>query len=173
MQFVSPADDRVRLVAFASTPIDLCDQLGITTVLFQSEAEYSYLGHCGYVDSFFCCDTHVRLTSLGHIPRGVSPFSSLSCRLPELMLSVAHIVISFAWMVLDQGAASGALFAETSEADVEALLKANLGAEDLLSPIDLVLLDHCYCTPIVGQLVSEEPAAAPETVLTLKQDHDS
>lgn len=76
-------------------------------------------------------------------------------------------------LVLDQGAASGALFAETSEADVEALLKANLGAEDLLSPIDLVLLDHCYCTPIVGQLVSEEPAAAPETVLTLKQDHDS
>lgn len=76
-------------------------------------------------------------------------------------------------LVLDQGAASGALFAETSEADVEALLKANLGAEDLLSPIDLVLLDHCYCTPIVGQLVSEEPAAAPETVLTLKQDHDT
>lgn len=76
-------------------------------------------------------------------------------------------------LVLDQGPASGALFAETSEADVEALLKANLGAEDLLSPIDLVLLDHCYCTPIVGQLVSEEPAAAPETVLTLKQEHDS
>lgn len=60
-------------------------------------------------------------------------------------------------LVLDQGPASGALFAETSEADVEALLKATLGAEDLLSPIDLVLLDHCYCTPLVGQLVSEPP----------------
>uniref|UniRef100_L7LWU4 Uncharacterized protein n=1 Tax=Rhipicephalus pulchellus TaxID=72859 RepID=L7LWU4_RHIPC len=77
-------------------------------------------------------------------------------------------------LVLDQGPASGALFAETSEADVEALLKATLGAEDLLSPIDLVLLDHCYCTPLVGQLVSEPTtthvAEAPPTV---KHEHGS
>lgn len=53
-------------------------------------------------------------------------------------------------LVLDQNPASGSLFAGTSEADVEALLKATLGAEDFLSPIDLVLLDHCYCTPPHG-----------------------
>ncbi|KAL1420596.1 hypothetical protein MTO96_023993 [Rhipicephalus appendiculatus] len=76
-------------------------------------------------------------------------------------------------LVLDQGPASGALFAETSEADVEALLKATLGAEDLLSPIDLVLLDHCYCTPLVGQLVSEPTTThAPEMLPTVKQDHE-
>lgn len=48
-------------------------------------------------------------------------------------------------LVLEQGSTPGSLFTETSDADVEALLKATLGTEDLLSPIDLVLLDHCYC----------------------------
>lgn len=70
-------------------------------------------------------------------------------------------------LVLDQGPASGALFAETSEADVEALLKATLGAEDLLSPIDLVLLDHCYCTPIVGQLVPDSATTPAQEELAV------
>ncbi|KAK8787685.1 hypothetical protein V5799_022539 [Amblyomma americanum] len=67
--------------------------------------------------------------------------------------------------VLGQGPASGSLFAETSEAEVEALLKATLGADDLLSPIDLVLLDHCYCAPL-AQLVAGPPTSSAGGAVT-------
>ncbi|EEC02039.1 hypothetical protein IscW_ISCW000551 [Ixodes scapularis] len=58
-------------------------------------------------------------------------------------------------LVLEQGSASGALFTETTDADVEALLKATLGAEDLLSPMELVFLDHCYSMPLGAVPVGE------------------
>ncbi|XP_064480998.1 uncharacterized protein LOC135394261 isoform X2 [Ornithodoros turicata] len=48
-------------------------------------------------------------------------------------------------LVLEQGAPPG-LFAGTTEAEVEALLKATLDSDEL-SAIDLVLLDHTYCLP--------------------------
>ncbi|CAN7998759.1 unnamed protein product [Ixodes hexagonus] len=58
-------------------------------------------------------------------------------------------------LVLEQGSASGGLFTETTDADVEALLKATLGAEDLLSPMELVFLDHCYSMPLGAVPVGE------------------